>query len=198
MGSSVHAANYAQAELEVQRSNNEALLPIDANSTQSAEIKDLELRLNALLLVQGAQSGEHVGGVVEYAAGDAPVEGGSIEGAHLNAGNVLVVQHTHSVAVGGVIGNAVVTGGGAVYDNVAVLVSTDGLDGLVELYGIHNASAVVVTHMQMNNRSASLPALISALGDLSGSLGDVITSGSYSAGQSGGNDGLCHGKSILS
>ena len=129
---------------------------------------------------------------MEYAAGDAPVEGGSIKGAHLNAGNILVVQHTHSVAVGGVIGNTVVTGGGAVYDNIAVLVSTDQLDGLVELYGIHNACAVVVTHMQVNNGSASLPTLISALSDLSGSLRDVITSGGYSAGQSGGNDGLCH------
>lgn len=163
----------------MQRSLDKALLPIDANSTKRAEIKDLELGLNVLLQVQGAQSREHSGAVVEHTAGDAPVEGGGVEGTHLNAGNILMVQHTHGVAIGRVIGNAVITGRSAVDDNIAVLVGTDSLDGLVELYGIHDASAVVVTHMQMYNGSASLPAFISALGNLSGSFGDVITSGGY-------------------
>ncbi len=191
-GGGVHAAHNAEAVLEVQRSLNVALLPVSADGTESAEVEDLELGLDALLDVERAQLHQHGGAVVEHAAGNAPVEGGGVKGAHLDTGNVLVVQHTHGVAVGGVVGDAVVAGGGAVDDDVAVLVGTDGLDGLVELHGVHDAHALVVTHVQVGNGGTQLPALVDLSGDLLGGLGNIKAAGGDSTGHSGGNDFLCH------
>ena len=175
----------------MQRSHDIALLPVGADGPQRAQVKDLELGLDALLLVQLAQLHQHGGAVVEHAAGDAPVEAGGVEGAHLDTGDVLVVKHTHGVAIGGVVGDSVVAGGGAVDDDVAARV-TDELDGLVKLHRVHDAGALVVTHVQVGDGSAQLAALKDLLANLLGGLGDVVAVRRDGAGQGNGNDSLGH------
>ena len=179
-------------ELEVQRGFDNPLLPVDAYRTDHAQIEDLELRLDAPFLIQPAQGGEEGGRVAENTDGDAPIEGAGVKCAHLNAGDIAVVQHTRRVAVGRIVGHPVVAGGRAVDDDVTVLVGTDQLDGFIELYRVHNAHALVVPHMQMDHRCSGLPASIGFLGDLLRRFRNLVAAGGDRARQCYGNDGLCH------
>ena len=183
-----HTAQHTQAELVVAGVGQVALLHKVVGDAQHTGVKNLDLRLGALLHVQVAQLLEELGGVDEHAARH-PVEGTGVVGAHLNTGQFLVVGHTLLVG-GGMLGRG--AGGGAVNDDVTVLVAADQADGLTELLLVHSAQAVVGTHMQVDHSGTQLPGVIGLVGDLLGGLGDLVARGGDRAGQRGGNDGLCH------
>ena len=98
-GGGVHAAHDAQAELEVQRSLTKPFFQY-ADGAERAEVKDLELGLDVLLRYQGAQVAQHLGGGLWKTPPGMPQLWRRQKVAHLDAGDVLVVQHTHGVAVG--------------------------------------------------------------------------------------------------
>lgn len=186
-----HSAQHTQAELVVAASGRQvSLFYVVVDDVQHTGVKDLKLRLDAPLHVHIAQLLEELRGIHEHAGGH-PVEGPGVIGAHLDAVHGAHVEHPDRIACGISARDAVVAGGGAVDDHIAVLMGPDEFNGFLEARGVHGPQALFVPHMKVDDGGARLPAGIGILGDLLRGLGNVIAGRGDRAGEGRGDNCFC-------